>query len=282
MSNIKLPKKLIEIKNVDKSWTEQWTESRKKDISNFPHPSRIVLLGAPSVGKSFIMKSLILRQRPMFKELFIIHGDADSTNEFDDLEPTLMMSDFPDVSFFDGKIKSCLFIDDYEFSNMSKQQTAMCNKLFRYISSHKNLTIYVSHQLAFELPSLIRRLCNVWIIWKPRSKAELRLIANRIAMSPDELEYIFGNICTGYRDSLTVDFHKDTPAFLRKNIFEAIDLKNVKKSMTLEKYEKLQKKDSIVKSNPILDDKLKISKKKKGKYEQYSEGYISDSSDDNN
>ena len=61
----------------------------------------------------------------MFKELYIIHGDA---GEFDDLEPTLMMSEFPDVSFYDGKVKTAVFIDDFEFSSMSKEQAARCNK----------------------------------------------------------------------------------------------------------------------------------------------------------
>jgi hypothetical protein len=280
MSHLKLPKKLIEIKNVDKGWTESWSANRGKNYANFPHPTRCVLLGPVSTGKSFLMKTLLLHQRPMFKELYIIHGDAGDTHEFDDLEPTLMMSEFPDVSFYDGKVKTAVFIDDFEFSSMNKEQTARCNKLFRYVSSHKHVSVFCSHQLCFSLPSLIRRLANVWIIWKPRSKAELRLIANRVAMEPTELEYIFDNICTGHRDSLCIDFNKDTPAHLRKNLFEKIDPDNIKKGVIMEKLEKLQKKGSIEKTNPILDEKLKINKLRKGKYEQEEAGYVSNDSDE--
>ena len=278
MLNIRLPKKLIEIKNVDKGWTESWSGNRGKDLSNLPHPSRVILLGSPSCGKSFIMKTLLLHQRPLFKELYIIHGDHDHTKEFDDLDPTLILGEFPDVSFFDGKVKTCIFVDDFEFSTMSKEQIGRCNKLFRYVSSHRNVSIYCSHQLAFELPSLIRRLANVWIIWRPRSKTELRLIANRIAMSPDELEYIFNNYCSGHRDSLTVDFHKDTPAFLRKNLFEKIDPGDIKKGMLVERLEKLQKKGSIVKSDPINEERLKINRNKE-KYKDADAGYISSDSE---
>jgi hypothetical protein len=214
----------------------------------------------------------------MFKELYIIHGDAGDTHEFDDLEPTLMMSEFPDVSFYDGKVKTAVFIDDFEFSSMNKEQTARCNKLFRYVSSHKHVSVFCSHQLCFSLPSLIRRLANVWIIWKPRSKAELRLIANRVAMEPTELEYIFDNICTGHRDSLCIDFNKDTPAHLRKNLFEKIDPGDIKKGMLMEKMEKLQKKNSIEKSDPINEERLKISRNKM-KYADADAGYVSSEND---
>ena len=223
ISQIKLPKELIDIKNVDKGFTEKWTQARAKDIANIPHPSRVALIGQPSCGKSFVMKHLLMHQRPMFKELYIIHADTGYTREFDDLEPTMMLEEFPDVSFWDSKVKTCLFVDDFELSNVSKEQIARINKTFRYVSSHKNVTIYISNQNFFELNSLIRKLCNVFIIWKPRSTTELKTIANRIGLKPEQLEYIFENICTGHRDSLMVDFNHNSPAVFRKNIFEKID-----------------------------------------------------------
>ena len=54
------------------------------------------------------------------------------------------------------------------------------------------------------------------------------MIANRVGMRAEELEYIFDNICTEYRDSLCIDLHYKTPALLRKNIWEPIDLTNIK------------------------------------------------------
>ena len=228
MNTMKLPKKLIEIKNADKGWTEKWSENRAKDISNFPHPSRISLIGPPSVGKSFICKHLLLHQRPMFKELYVIHGDHDCTNEYEDVEPTMMMGEFPPIDFWDGKVKTLCIIDDVEFSNLNKEQQARMNKLVRYGSSHKNITLYFTHQNFFELPNLVRKLCNVFIIWRPRSTMELKMIANRVGMKASELEYIFDNVCSEYRDSLCIDLNYNTPTILRKNLWKEIDIQSIR------------------------------------------------------
>lgn len=223
--DFKIPCKLVDIKNSDKSgWVEKWTENRSKDMGNFPHPSRIALIGPPSVGKSFICKHLLLHQRPHFKELYIIHGDADCTTEFDDLEPTMIMPDFPPIEFWDAKVKTLCIVDDVEYSNLSKEQMARLHKLVRYVSSHKNVTIYFTHQSFFELPNLVRKLCNVFIIWKPRSSTELKLISNRIGLESEQVERIFETQCNGYRDSLCIDFNINTPARFRKNIFETLDI----------------------------------------------------------
>ena len=47
----------------------------------------------------------------------------------------------------------------------------------------------------------------------------------------------------------------------------------------LEKLEKLQKRGSIVKSDPINEEKLKVSRNKK-KYEKADAGFVSDDNDD--
>jgi hypothetical protein len=57
-------------------------------------------------------------------------------------------------------VKTLLIIDDVEFSSLSKEQIARLNKIFRYGSSHKNITVYVSHQSVFDLPLLVRKLSN--------------------------------------------------------------------------------------------------------------------------
>lgn len=220
------PQKLIDIKNSDKGFTEKWTPSRGRDLANLPHPSRICLIGPPSVGKSFICKHLLMHQKPMFQELYIIHGDADVTTEFDDLEPTMIMSDFPPVEFWDAKLKTLCIVDDVEYSNLSKDQMARLHKLVRYVSSHKNVTLYFTHQSFFELPSMVRKLCNVFCIWKPRSSTELKLIASRIGLKPEMLTDIFENQCNQYRDSLCVDLNINAPHIFRKNIFEPLDIKS--------------------------------------------------------
>jgi hypothetical protein len=225
LTKIKLKQTLVDIKNTDKAgWTESWTETKKKNWASFPHPTRMALIGPPSAGKSFMMKHLIMHQRPMFRELYIIHGDGDHTTEFDDVDPSMIMTEFPPIAFWDGKVKTLVIIDDVEFSSLSKEQFARMNKLFRYGSSHKNITVYVSHQSFFDLPILVRKLCNVFILWKPRSVMELKTMSNRVGFSAKALDHIFENVCSDYRDSLCIDHHYKSPAVLRKNLWEKIDL----------------------------------------------------------
>ena len=69
---------------------------------------------------------------------------------------------------------------------MNKEQQGRMNKLVRYGSSHKNLTSYFTHQKFFNLPILVRKLCNVFIIWKPRALGELKMIANCVGMQTEK------------------------------------------------------------------------------------------------
>ena len=65
----KLPKKILPIDNPDKEFHEAWDD--KRDMLNIPHPFRSVLLGPPNVGKTTVVKNLIIRQDPPFEEIFV-------------------------------------------------------------------------------------------------------------------------------------------------------------------------------------------------------------------
>jgi hypothetical protein len=47
-------------------------------------------------------------------------------------------------------------------------------------------------------------------------------------MKATELEYIFDNICSEYRDSLCIDLNYNTPAILRKNLWKEIDIQSIR------------------------------------------------------
>ena len=83
MSKVKLPNKILPIKNKDKGFHEKWKEGRNK--LNIPHPFRILALGPPGSGKSTIAKNILLRANPPFEKVFIIHCDPDYTQEYDDI-----------------------------------------------------------------------------------------------------------------------------------------------------------------------------------------------------
>ena len=71
------PKEIVPIKCADKVGVEHWDEKRARDLANFPSPFRMLLLGPPNTGKSTLIKNIILHIRPRFKEVYVVHPDAD-------------------------------------------------------------------------------------------------------------------------------------------------------------------------------------------------------------
>jgi len=234
----KPPQNIIAFKNGDKPTEELWNAHRARDIGNFPNPSRILLLGPPNVGKSTLVKNLIIHQRPRFDEVFVIHLDAGVSRDYDDLEPTAMLDDVPPLAFWSDlpdtksddekgsgsgrRIKRCVVVDDLEMTHAHKERAKNLGILFRYASSHKNMTVYMCHQSAMNVPLLIRIMSNVWVIWRPRGRNELTLIENRVGLPADELATIFDAVAPDARDSICVDMTLNTPAPLRLNIFKPI------------------------------------------------------------
>lgn len=221
----KPPKRIIAIKNADKIGHESWTDSRARDIGNFPSPSRILLLGPCGVGKSTLIKNLILHQRPKFEEVYLIHEDAEFSKEYDDLDPTEKLSEVPDIDFweYDGPYKKrCVIVDDLELTSSNKQRLKNLAILFRYCSTHKGLTIYFAHQSFFDVMSLIKKMANVFVLWKPRAYSELSMIENRVGYPAGILRELFQNIATGHRDSICVDLTENSPCKLRLNIWQRI------------------------------------------------------------
>lgn len=226
--HLNAPKEIMHIKNKDKQNHESWTPSRSRDIANFPSPTRIMLVGGVGTGKSNLIKNLIIHQSPMFDEVYLIHPDCELSKEYDDLEVTAKLDDIPSVDFFqfeDGndKIKRCVIIDDLEYTAASKQRLKNLALLFRYVSSHKNLTVYLSHQSFFDIPGIAKKMSNIFIIWKPRRSQEKTLIEDRIGLKKGSLSHLFSTVATGMRDSICIDYSENSPAVLRKNIWTVLD-----------------------------------------------------------
>ena len=218
-------KKILAIKNPDKVGAEKWTKNRAKNLANFPSPQRILLLGACGTGKSTLIKNLIINQRPMFEEVFLIHQDAKHTKEYDDLDPTDVLTDVPPIEYFnlDGKFKKrAVIIDDLELTSADVERKRNLAVLFRYGSTHKGLTIYFAHQSFFDVPTLVKKMGSVFIIWKPRALNEIGLIENRTGLQKGELAELFDKYATKHRDSICIDLSKDSPAKLRLNVFQPI------------------------------------------------------------
>ena len=227
-SRPKMPREVVVIKNVEKdvgNWMETYAKPKNRNIGCLPHPFRLCALGGVGRGKTNTLKNLFLihqaSSRP-FKELYIVTCDV-SSREFLDLEPTGIMDNMPDLDMFNPKLKTCILIDDFEFERISSSDKRKLSTLFRFVSSHRNVSIMCGYQSFFDTPSICRKCSNVFLIYKPNSSQELTCIANRVGLNGDELHNIFETVCNGVYDSLMVDLIPGTPARLRKNIYQVID-----------------------------------------------------------
>ena len=223
------PKVLMPIRCADKRGNEHWSDERARDLANFPSPFRMVILGPPNRGKSTLAKNIILHQRPRFKEVYVVHEDAEYSHEWDDLEPTETFGEIPSLDFWcqldEGPYtKRCVVLDDLEYVRASKARLQNLAILMRYASSHKGISVIAAHQSWFDFPIIAKKMSNVLVVYKPTARNELGLIENRCGLAPGAMHGIFATRATGFYDSITVDLTKDSPAPLRVNLFQPIQL----------------------------------------------------------
>ena len=220
-------RELMILKNKEKgSWIESWDKPARRSLGCFPHPFRIALLAPPNRGKTNVCKNLFLehqKTKHKFKHLVVITASKNS-KEYDDLEPDSVLDTIPELDVFDGKEKICIIIDDYEFAKGDAEQLRRLTTLMRFISSHRNVSVFICYQSFFNVPEIARKCCNVFVLWKPNSNGELTTIANRCGLDPSLMKQIFKQLCDDYYDSCTIDLTKGSPAKLRKNIYQPIDV----------------------------------------------------------
>lgn len=218
---MKLPNnKLIVMDNPDKTWHERWYKNR--NLLNICHPSRICLLARPNSGKTNVIKNLLLRQHPPFEEVFVVHCDPESTQEYDDIDCE-MLSHIPEPEEWDETKKTCVILDDLEYKSMDKQQRRCLDRLFGYVSTHKNCSVYLTSQDPFVVPPIVRRCSSVFILWRSPDLDSLANLSRKSGLKSHDLKNIFKNLMHEKHDSLWIDLTPGSPAPLRKNGYEIIE-----------------------------------------------------------
>ena len=220
------------ITNPDKKYNETWEPER--DFMNFPCPSRIVLCGSPNVGKSTIIINLILKAKPFYKRIFLMHpmlmieeddedgDDVEVVKEYKHIDYEAIY-EFPNPKFFNnGCKKQLLIIDDKELRTLPKEQKARLNKILSYASSHYNLSVVVACQDSFgQLPVCVLRFCNVIVIWRFNDLNYLRMLLLRCGVSGKKCQDAIINELKDYdkHDCIVCDYTENTPAKYRKNFY---------------------------------------------------------------
>jgi hypothetical protein len=133
--------KLIAFKNADKSNQEKWKQGR--DLLNIPASWRGILCGPPSVGKSTIVKNLLIKAKPMYKKVLIVHygadaegGGTDDYKEFEDDDgfSIVGLENLPDPrKINEKKEKMMVVLEDIPLSHLSKIQKEMLDRLYGYV-----------------------------------------------------------------------------------------------------------------------------------------------------
>ena len=214
-----LPNEILALPNKDKLYHEAWYKGR--NLLNIPHPFRCVALGSPGVGKSTIVKNILLRADPPYQEIYIIHCDPGYTQEYDDVGG-ILLDKIPAPEDWEGKKKTLVVCDDLELKLMSKDQKRSLDRLYGYCSTHKNISVILCSQDPFNCPPGIRRCANLWILWKAQDLDSLANVARKTGMRANNFHTLFTELICGHHDSLWIDTTINTPAPLRMNGFTII------------------------------------------------------------
>ena len=244
--DFKLHDKIIPLPNIDKdSWHEKYYEGR--NLADLIHPFKIVCCSPPNAGKTTAIMNIFMRcqlGKTPFETLIVIQPDT--SHEYDQLDPTLIITDIPSpedivLSKEDMK-KTAVIIDDFEMSRLNKVQISNLSKLFRYLSSHNNISIFCGYQDFFSVPIIVRKCASHYLIWRTRNSDELTIISKRVGVSKEIMHEIFRREIKDRRDSLMIDLVSPDHLFLRKNLFEVLDIENYK-PLKLSKINKQKKGD---------------------------------------
>ena len=216
---------LVVLKNADKARfkQEKWTPGRS--IGCIPHPFRAVFLGGVGRGKPNTIKNIFLCHQASpdkFKELYIV--SPSTSEEWEDCDPTDTLTDLPGPELFNPKRKTLLIIDDFELTGINTAQKRKLSTLMRYVSSHANVSIMLSFQSFFDVPAIARKCANVFCVWRPASKLETNTIGNRCGLDKGVLDSLFKEHAEGPYDSIMVDRTVGSPAPIRKNVYEKLEL----------------------------------------------------------
>ena len=200
LKNDSLPQQLLAVRNLDKKNHEQWAPG--DDLLNLPHPFRGVLLGPPNCGKTTTVKNILMRQDPPFKRMYIIHWDGEYTQEYDDVNGMLLKS-IPYPEQWPGKDKTLVVVDDMELKTLKKDQRMALDRLFGYVSTHKNISVLLCSQAV----QTCARKCG------------------------EDLREKF-KLCQSPKDSIWIDLTDSTPVKVRRNGYEKIKSDDERESLT--------------------------------------------------
>ena len=127
-------------------------------------------------------------------------------------------------------------LDDLEFKQANKDQKRNLDRLFGFVSTHKDISVILCSQDAFNVPPIVRRCSNLWILWRCPDLDAMATVARKTGMKSNGFNNIFNKLMLKHRDSLWIDQTNESPYPMRKNGYTVIKKKiNEEDKKTLKK-----------------------------------------------
>lgn len=224
------------VPNPDKEHHEKWPVNMQGyDLGRLPRPFRMILAGPPSCGKGTAVLSTFLRARPAFKSVVVVHPDPPvydengerqgGTREWDAIEPTLI-TDYipgPEDAIWQGDGHKACILDDVELHGLGKDQKRALSRLFGYVSTHHDVSVFLCVQDVWTVPPAVRRCANVFVLWGNLDTRSIAALAGRLGMPPDDLQELL-NMARhrGVHSSLWLDATDRTPAPIRLDCYDVV------------------------------------------------------------
>lgn len=162
-----------------------------------------------------------MRAHPPFEEIKVVHCDPQGTKEYDDLDAEIMC-EIPAPEDWEGGVKTLVIIDDIELKLLNKEQLRNLDRLFGYVSTHKNISVICTAQDAFNIAPCVRRCANLFVLWKSHDIDAMAVLARKSGLKLDDFRMLF-SLCTEPKDSIWLDLTDQSPAPLRLNGFKPVE-----------------------------------------------------------
>jgi hypothetical protein len=209
-------KQLIIFKCHDKEFHEEVNHDNYGDL---PHPFRVIMAAVPNCGKTSLIKNIIVNQSPDFDRIIVWHIDV-GTREYSDLDCEVV-DELPMIEDIDPKKKNLLIIEDVDTKSLHKSVKSRLNRMFGYCSTHRNLSVILTAQEAFQVPVDLRRTANYLVLWRGTDNSATEMLGKRFGLNKKKIGFLFDTFCKTIHDSLIID-NAGGPK-IRKNLFEIIE-----------------------------------------------------------
>jgi hypothetical protein len=218
----RLPNKLFAIKNPDKLDHEKWYQGR--NMLNFPAPFRGVIGGKPGTCKTTNVKHILMRQKPPFDHMIVVHCNPEYTQEYNDVGAKVVGS-IPGQDFWNKlEGKKLVVLDDIDFKNIKGEQAHRLNRLYGNWSTHNNISVLLCTQCPFQVPPIVRRCSNIWILSNMDDHDAINAVARKVGIGAPVLNQLYERYIKTDCDSIWIDKTKGTPFPYRYNGFNEIKI----------------------------------------------------------